>query len=117
MILEITGWRRSSSGIILYCISDPFPKKSDNSSENYRKTSGDLGDTEKALVTTTETVFKEGSSRLDEHLGMEPLSTMSVFPSLTTVSVLVTNACLVSSKYPPVFPTFSLSVSDSLGYG
>ena len=40
-------------------ISDPLPKKSDNPSEKVRKTSGDLDDTEKALVPTTDTVVKE----------------------------------------------------------
>ena len=45
------------------------------------------------------------------------LSTMSVFPSLTTVSVVKTNAFLVSSKSPLVFLTFSLGLSDSLGNG
>ena len=45
------------------------------------------------------------------------LSTTSVFPSLTTMSVVVTNACLVSSKSPLVFLTFSLGVSYSLGNG
>ena len=49
--------------------------------------------------------------------GLPSLSTMSVFTSLTTVSVVVTNDCLVSSKYPPVFLTFSLGVSYSLGNG
>ena len=45
------------------------------------------------------------------------LSTMSVFTSLETVSVVVTNEFLVSSKYPPVFITFSLGSSDYLGNG
>ena len=40
--------------------SDPLPKKSDNPSERVRKTSGGLYDTEKALVTTTDTVVKKG---------------------------------------------------------
>ena len=43
--------------------------------------------------------------------------TMSVFPTLKTVSVVVTNVCLVSSKSPLVFLTFSLGVSYSLGNG
>ena len=42
---------------------------------------------------------------------------MLVFQSLTTVSVVVTNAFLVSSKNPLVFPTFTLGVSDYLGNG
>ena len=45
------------------------------------------------------------------------LSTMSVFPSLTTVSVVVTNYCLASSKSPLVFLTLSIGVTDSLGNG
>ena len=45
------------------------------------------------------------------------LSTMSVFPSSKTVSVVVTNACLVSSKSPIVFLNFSLGVSDYSGNG
>ena len=43
-------------------ISDPFPKKYDNPSEKVRKTSGDLYDIEKAIVTTTDTVVKEGNT-------------------------------------------------------
>ena len=39
-------------------ISDPLPNKSDNPSEKVRKISGDLDETEKSLVTTTETVVK-----------------------------------------------------------
>ena len=42
---------------------------------------------------------------------------MSVFPSMTTVSVVVTNACLVSYKSRLLFIYFSLGVSDSLGKG
>ena len=42
---------------------------------------------------------------------------MSVLYSLKTVSVVVTNVSLVSSKYPLVFPTFTLGVSDYLGNG
>ena len=43
-------------------ISDPLPKKYDNISEKFRKTSGDLDETEKALFTTTEMVVKEGNN-------------------------------------------------------
>ena len=45
------------------------------------------------------------------------LSTVSVFPYLTTMSVVVTNEFLVSSKPPLVFINFSLELSDSLGNG
>ena len=43
-------------------ISDPLPKKYDNPSEKFRKISGDLNETEKILVTTTDTVVKEVST-------------------------------------------------------
>ena len=39
-----------------------MPKEYDNPSENIRKTSGDLDDTKKALVFTTDTVDKEGNT-------------------------------------------------------
>ena len=42
-------------------ISDPLPKISDNPSENIIKRSGNLDETEKALITTTDTVVKEGN--------------------------------------------------------
>ena len=57
-----TGWRRSSTEIISFNISDPLTKEYDNTSEKVRKTSGDLDETEKVLVTTTETVVKEGNT-------------------------------------------------------
>ena len=43
-------------------ISDPFQKKSDNPSITVRKTSGDLDETKKALVTTTNMVVREGNT-------------------------------------------------------
>ena len=43
-------------------ISNPLPKESDNPSEKVRNKSGDLYDTEKALITTTDTVVKEGNT-------------------------------------------------------
>ena len=45
-----------------YNSSDLFPKKSDNSGEKVRKTGRDLDETEKALVTTTDNVVKEGNN-------------------------------------------------------
>ena len=47
---------------MLSSISDPLPKKSDNTSEKVIKTSGDLDDTKKALFFTTVTVTKEGNT-------------------------------------------------------
>ena len=42
---------------------------------------------------------------------------MSLFPSLTTVSVVATNAFSVSSKYPLVFLTVILGLSYFFGNG
>ena len=39
----------------------PLPQESDTPSEKVRKQSGDLDDTKKALVSTTDTVAKEGN--------------------------------------------------------
>ena len=41
--------------------------------------------------------------------------TISVFPYLITMSVVVTNASAVSSQSSLVFPTFSLGLSDLFG--
>ena len=41
---------------------DPLPKKPDNPSEKGKKTSGDLDETIKTLVTTTDTFVKEGNT-------------------------------------------------------
>ena len=43
-------------------ISDPLPKTYYNPSEKVRKKSGDLDDTKKELVTTTDKVIKEGNT-------------------------------------------------------
>ena len=47
-------------------ISDPFPKKYDNPSEKVRNKSGDLDESEKAFVATTDTVAKEGNTDMVE---------------------------------------------------
>ena len=49
-------------------ISDPFPKKYENPSITVRKTSGDLDETKKELVTTTDTVVKEGNNYMGKNL-------------------------------------------------
>ena len=46
-----------SSNIIV-----PLRKESDNPSEKVGKKIGDLDDTKKALITTTDTVVKEGNT-------------------------------------------------------
>ena len=61
LIIELTGWIISSTEIMSSNISDPSTKKYDNPSEKVIKTSGDLDYTKKALVTTTDTVLKEGN--------------------------------------------------------
>ena len=43
-------------------IIGPLPKESDNPSEKFRNKCGDLDDTKKALVFTTDTVVKEGNT-------------------------------------------------------
>ena len=40
----------------------PFPKNYDNQSKKVRKLSGDLDDIKKTLVTTIDTVVKEGTT-------------------------------------------------------
>ena len=62
LILDLTGWRRSSTEIMSSNIIGPLPKEYDNTSEKVRKTSGDSDDTKKALVTTTITVVNEGNT-------------------------------------------------------
>ena len=49
-------------------ISDPLPKKSDNPSITVRKISGDLDETEKSLVTTSDRVVKEGNTEIGKNL-------------------------------------------------
>ena len=52
---------------------DPLPNKYDNPMEKVRKTSGDLDETEKALVTTTYTVVKQGNTDMvDEKRNAKP---------------------------------------------
>ena len=54
MILELTGWRRSSTKAMSSNIIGPLPKKSDAPSEKVEKASGYLDDIEKPLVDTIE---------------------------------------------------------------
>ena len=50
-------------------IIGPLPKESYNTSEKFGKTSGDLDDTKKALIFTTEMVVKEGNTGMVEKKG------------------------------------------------
>ena len=47
----------------------PLPKESDTPSEKVRKKSGYLDDTKEALVTTTDTVFREGTTDIVDKEG------------------------------------------------
>ena len=47
-----------------YNIIGQLPKESDNTIEKFRKLNGDLDDTKKELVTTTDTVVKEGNTEM-----------------------------------------------------
>ena len=49
-------------------IISQLPKKSCNPSEKVRITSGDLDETEKALVTDIETIAKEGKMDMEKNL-------------------------------------------------
>ena len=49
-------------------ISYPLPKKYNNPGITDRKTSGDLDETKKELVTTTDTVVKEGNNYMGKNL-------------------------------------------------
>ena len=51
----------------------PLPKESDNTVEKVRKTSVDLDDTEKELVTNTDTVSKEGNTDMFYKKGKQNL--------------------------------------------
>ena len=53
-------------------IIGPFPKESGNTSENVRETSGDLDDTKKSFVFTTETVDKEWNTDMVDKNGEKP---------------------------------------------
>ena len=46
-----------------------MPKESDNPIESIRKTSGDIDDTKKSLVTNTDTVFKEKNTDMVDKKG------------------------------------------------
>ena len=59
---ELTVCIKSSTEIISSNIIGPFPNLSVNPSEKFRKTSGYLDNTKKALVATTDKVFKEGNT-------------------------------------------------------
>ena len=67
--MYLTKKRRSSTDIMYSNISDLLQEKSDNPSITARKTSGGLDETKKALVTTTDTVFKKGYT----NMGKKPI--------------------------------------------
>ena len=62
----LKGWRRSSTEIVSFNIIEALPKEYDNTSEKVIKRSGDLDDTKKTLVFTTDTVVKEKNTDMVE---------------------------------------------------
>ena len=50
---------------------DPLHKESDNPGEKVRKATGDLDDTKKALISTIDTIIKEGKTDIDEKKGKQ----------------------------------------------
>ena len=72
LILELKGWRISSIEIVSSNIIGTLHNESDNPSEKIIKKSGDLDDTKNSLVTTTDTVVKEGNTEMVEKKGKNP---------------------------------------------
>ena len=66
LIIEVTGWRRSRTEIMLSNIIGTLLKESDILNEKVRKTSGVLDDTKDKFVTTTDDVAKEGKTDMVE---------------------------------------------------
>ena len=73
LIIELTGWRRSITGIMSSNIIGPLHKESDNPSEKVRKTSGDLYDTKNDLVFTNAMVVKEGNIDMVDKKGRQKI--------------------------------------------
>ena len=73
LVIYLTRWIRSSTGIISSNIIGELPMEYDNPSEEVRKKSGDLDDTKKALVTTTDTVSKEDNTVMVDKKGKQNL--------------------------------------------
>ena len=60
LIIDLTGWIISITEMMSSNIIEQLPKESDDLSEKFIKTSGDLDDTIKALVGNTDMVDKKG---------------------------------------------------------
>ena len=94
--MQLTEYRRSSNEIMSSNISNPFPKKSDNPSISVRKKSGDLDETEKALVTNTDTVVKEGNN----DMGTKPNEVKEAITPLIAKNNIDTVKKQINHKHP-----------------
>ena len=72
LIIELTRWRRSRTEIVSSNTLGLLTKKSDIPSEKVRKSSGDLDYIRKSLVTTIDTVVKEGTTDTFDKKGGKP---------------------------------------------
>ena len=69
MIIELTGWIRSSTESMSSNTIGPLPKKIIIQVNRLEKSSGDMDDIKKALVTTIDTFIKEGNTVKGEKKG------------------------------------------------
>ena len=72
MILELTGWKISITEIMSSNSIGILPKKYDYPSEKFRKANGEFDDTKKALVTTIDTIVKEGTTDIVDKKEKKP---------------------------------------------
>ena len=80
-------WRRSSTDILSSNISDPLPKKSDNPSEKVIKTSRNLDETGKVLITNTDMIVKKGNTYMlkKPNVGKEVITPLIAKKNIETV--------------------------------
>ena len=81
MIIEWIEWTLSGTENMWFNTIGLLPKKSDTPSEKVRKTIGDLDDTKKALVTTTDMVVKEGNTDMVDKKRKKPIMVEKVITS------------------------------------
>ena len=80
----------------------PFTIEHDRSSKKVRKTSGDLDDSKKALITTTDTVVKEGNlDRVDKKGKTEKMLWRNPSLLLFQQKIILTQSTKqINNKYP-----------------
>ena len=86
-----------------------MPKKYDNPSERVRKTSGDLDEAKKALITTTNTIFNEGNT----DMGTKP----NVVKESITNTIAKKNIDTVNKKEKSEASNKAVDISRNNKYG